>query len=94
MQCAVTLTLHAESAFPRIAPPATARPSASNMVPSLPAPPTAPQVRAEQEAQKRAGGEAASDDEEGPVLAKPVQVAASQQVGGVGCSSAQGRSST
>ncbi|KAL4420939.1 hypothetical protein ABPG77_001422 [Micractinium sp. CCAP 211/92] len=36
-------------------------------------------VRAEQEAQKRAGGEAASDDEEGPVLAKPVQVAASQQ---------------
>ncbi len=76
--------------------PVTARPPASNfgLVPSLPAPPTAPQVRAEQEAQKRAGGEAASDDEEGPVLAKPVQVAASQQVGSVGCSSAAGRSST
>ncbi|KAL4452787.1 hypothetical protein ABPG75_008449 [Micractinium tetrahymenae] len=36
-------------------------------------------VRAEQEAQKRAGGEAASDEEDGPVLAKPLHVAASQQ---------------
>lgn len=51
---------------------------------SLPAPPAALQVRAEQEALKRAGGEAASDDEEAPVLAKPVQVAAAQQVGGAG----------